>query len=101
MELEPSFYRLHVRLIDGYTRKVRPAARQAIEWGLLAATVALVALLVHLHVSFVGSSACLDQLLQNHGRPGAYSAHVVHITVKGSVASALRGVYPQACPACV
>jgi hypothetical protein len=95
MELEPSFYRLHVRLLDGYTRKVAPSSRKAIEWCLFATAVALLLLLAHLHVMFVGSSACLDRLLQNHGKPGGYTAQVVHITVSGSVANVLRGMFER------
>jgi hypothetical protein len=44
---------------------------------------------------FVGSSACLDRLLQNHGKPGGYTAQVVHITVSGSVANVLRGMFER------
>lgn len=48
MELEPSFFRLHVRVIDTYTRLVGPAGRQRIEHGLLIVAATLFALLVHL-----------------------------------------------------
>lgn len=92
MELEPSFYRLHVRLVDLYTRNVSPRARKLVEGCLLAMTVGLFLLLVHLHTSFMNNSACLDSLLQKHGQPGGYNAQVVHITVSGSIANVLRGM---------
>lgn len=48
MELEPSFFRLHVRVIDTYTRLVGPKGRQRIEYALLMVATTLFALLVHL-----------------------------------------------------
>ena len=61
MELEPSFYRLHVKLADAYAHLTGPGTgvRRAIESCAAAAALALLMALIHLVSCGCGSNACL------------------------------------------
>ena len=105
MELEPSFFRLHVRVLDTYTRLVGPSTRQSLENATLAVACILLAILVHLvccslqyclraiqslhgsplqHLSFVGHPGCAQALLEDVPLGGV---HVVRLEVKGPLHS--------------
>eukprot|EP00002_Diphylleia_rotans_P003319 TRINITY_DN12265_c0_g1_i1.p1 TRINITY_DN12265_c0_g1~~TRINITY_DN12265_c0_g1_i1.p1 ORF type:complete len:487 (+),score=77.98 TRINITY_DN12265_c0_g1_i1:50-1510(+) len=62
MDLEPLFYRLHVRIVGGYCRLLTPRIRRTVEYSFLAIGIALFSLLVALHIRFVTEPGCSSVL---------------------------------------
>lgn len=86
MELEPSFFRLHVRLLDTYATAFGTRGRRILEYAALLSFCVLTVTLVHLHSGFIGTDTCIQKLLvQNDLFSGA---HVIRL----EVLSPLQGI---------
>eukprot|EP00002_Diphylleia_rotans_P023119 TRINITY_DN4542_c0_g1_i2.p2 TRINITY_DN4542_c0_g1~~TRINITY_DN4542_c0_g1_i2.p2 ORF type:complete len:231 (-),score=47.85 TRINITY_DN4542_c0_g1_i2:1062-1754(-) len=79
MDLEPMFFRLHVRLMGGYTRMLSHKWRRIVEYVVLFQGFGLLFLLIILHLRFVVEPGC-SVVLKDHNQT---NVEVYQIQIQG------------------